>query len=340
MTEDVSGHYISWKCGNYGYYEDSTSLPKDYRIVYRYLSGSFVIFAKTSIYNDISGTYDARHSKMTAEEFKKYILNLRQCRLTFPYDIFMGLANKNPFASIENPIEKEAERKRQREKYKKCKAFVIENIKQWDFSENIVDVRRSQDEKICYCIKYGLENSYFEKNYLCENGELQCETEDVKRYLVYDKNAAIQLVNELQNFVKKQCEKAGVEFDIGYEQIFDLEIQRLGKPSHLFTYEELEVELRNGDDSKDNRLVIDADGYVKLIEECVYPHLYPVRFEEYCAYNNYVGKYADLTDLNDEYTMCLQGWLSYLKSGRTIYMDYVHKNDDIEKLLEEIGKFY
>ena len=102
----------------------------------------------------------------------------------------------------------------------------------------------------------------------------------------------------------------------------------------------MEVELRNGDDSKDNRLVIDADGYVKLIEECVYPHLYPVRFEEYCAYNNYVGKYADLTDLNDEYTMCLQGWLSYLKSGRTIYMDYVHKNDDIEKLLEEIGKFY
>lgn len=277
---------------------------------------------------------------MTAEEFRKYILALRQCRLTFPNDIFMGFANKNPFESIENPIEKEVEGKRQREKYEKWKAFVIENIKQWDFSENIVDVRRSQDAKICYCIKYGLENSYFEENYLCENGELQCETEDVKRYLVYDKNAAIQLVNELQNFVKKQCEKAGVEFDIGYEQIFDLEIQRLGKPSHLFTYEELEVELRNGDDSKDNRLVIDADGYVKLIEEFVYPHLYPVRLEGYCAYNNYVGKYADLTDLNDEYTMCLQGWLSYLKSGGTIYMDYVHKNDDIEKLLEEIGKFY
>ena len=76
--------------------------------------------------------------------------------------------------------------------------------------------------------------------------------------------------------------------------------------------------MRNGDDSKNNRLVIDADGYVKLIEECDYPHLYPVRFEEYCAYNNYVGKYADLTDLNDEYTMCLQGWLLYLKSGRTL----------------------
>lgn len=40
-------------------------------------------------------------------------------------------------------------------------------------------------------------------------------------------------------------------------------------------------------------------------------------------------------------TLCVcKGWLLYLKSGRTTYMDYVHKNDDIEKLLEEIEKFY
>ena len=293
-----------------------------------------------SVYNDINGTYDARHSKMTAEEFRNYILKLRRCRLIFPYEIFRRLANKNPFASIENSIEKEAERKKQIEKYEKCKVFVIENIKQWDFSENIVNAIRSQDDNIGYCIKYGLENNYYESKYFCENGKFQCETENIKRCLVYHKNVAIKLVDELQNFVKKQCEEAGVKFDIGYEQIFNIEIQRLGKPSHLFTYEELEVQLRNGDDSKNNKLVIDADGYVKLIEECVYPHLYPVAIEEYCAYNNYVGKYADLTDLNDEYTMCLQGWLLYLKSGRTIYMDYVHENHDIGKLLEEIGKFY
>lgn len=170
-------------------------------------------------------------------------------------------------------------------------------------------------------------------------GNFNVKQRMLRDILVYDKNTAIKLVNELQNFVKKQCEKAELNL-YWIWQIFDLEIQRLAKPSHLFTYEELEIQLRNGDDSKNNRLVIDADGYVKLIEECDYPHLYPVRFEEYCAYNNYVGKYADLTDLNDEYTMCLQGWLLYLKSGRTTYMDYVHKNDDIEKLLEEIEKFY
>ena len=86
--------------------------------------------------------------------------------------------------------------------------------------------------------------------------------------------------------------------------------------------------MRNGDDSKNNRLVIDANGYVKLVEECAYPYLYPVRLEEYFAYNNYVGKYADLTDLKDRYTMCLEGWLSYLKSGRAVYMDYLYQNED------------
>ena len=144
----------------------------------------------------------------------------------------------------------------------------------------------------------------------------------------------------MQGYVKKQCEDAKIEFDIGFEQIFEIGIQRIGKPSHLFSVEELEEKLRQGDDSKNNRLVINADGYIELLEECISPHLYPVRFEEYCAYNNYVGKYADLSDLNDEYTMCLQGWLLYLKSNRTVYMDYVHDNNDNEKLLEEIRKFY
>ena len=136
-------------CGNYGYYEDDTPLPKNYRTVYRYLKGSFVIFAKTSIYNEIIGTYDARHSKMTAEEFRKYILNLRQWELLLPREQFMIMANKDPFAPIENPIEDE-ERRKQIEKCKRCEAFVIENIKRWSFAGCIDDVVKSQDEKIGY----------------------------------------------------------------------------------------------------------------------------------------------------------------------------------------------
>lgn len=341
LTEDVAGHYVSWVCGNYGYYDDGTPLPANYRIVYRYLKGSFVIFAKSSIYNDISGTYDARHSKMTAEEFRDYIMNLRMQSSVFPYDIFMKLANKNPFISEEDTAEKEEERKKQRERYIKCKKFIEENITEWNFLQNMDNTTiKSQNEKLGYYIKYGLSRGYFEKKYLCKNGKIQLESDDNKRNLVFDRENAIKLVDGLNDFIRKQCEKAEVEFDIGYKQIFEIGIQRVGKPVHLFTIKELEEELRSGDDSKHNRLVIDADGYVKLIEECQYPHLYPVRFEEYCAYNNYVGKYANLSDLKDEYTMCLQGWLIYLKTNRTVYMDYVHDNIDNDKLLEEIKEYY
>lgn len=30
LTEDIPGHYVSWICGNYGYYEDDTPLLKEY----------------------------------------------------------------------------------------------------------------------------------------------------------------------------------------------------------------------------------------------------------------------------------------------------------------------
>jgi serine/threonine protein kinase len=48
-------------------------LPENSRRVSRYFRGSFVIFQKTSIYNRISATYDARHEKMGAEGFRTHI---------------------------------------------------------------------------------------------------------------------------------------------------------------------------------------------------------------------------------------------------------------------------
>ena len=116
---------------------------------------------------------------------------------------------------------------------------------------------------------------------MCENGKIQCEAENIKRYLLYDKDSAIEYVNVLQNLLRNKCEKdRNWFFHRGWTYIWGggrIGIQRQGKPRHLFTYEELEKQLRNGDDSKNNRLVIDANGYVKLVEECAYPYLYPVR---------------------------------------------------------------
>lgn len=334
LTEDVPGHYVSWICGNYGYYEDDKPLPKGYRTVQRYIKGSFVIFSKSSVYNDISGTYDARHSKMTTEQFRDYIFYLRKMSHILPYEIFLKGANKNPFGSDLDSEEKREERK------KKCRKFIEQNYEQWNLLEGIPDYINIQDGKLSYYFRYAADHDFFNYSYLCCNGKIQKETNDCERYIVNSRDDAIKFEEKLCSIIKKKCENANIEFDLGYEQLFEIGIQRVGKPTHLFTLEELETKLRNGDDFHNNRLVIDENGFIQLIPECENPHLYPVRFEEFCAYNNYVGKYADLSDLSEEYLMCLQGWLIHLKTGKSVYMDYVHDNKDIEKITEEIKTFY
>ena len=73
MIEDFPGHYIESNLASYGRYDDGTEFPKGHRQVDRFLNGSFVIFSKQSVYNHISGTYDARHNKMSSMEFRHYI---------------------------------------------------------------------------------------------------------------------------------------------------------------------------------------------------------------------------------------------------------------------------
>lgn len=65
----------SWDDGEFynkhtGEYEP---LPGNARRVIRIFRGSFAIFAKGSLYNRISETYDGRHDKMPASEFRAYI---------------------------------------------------------------------------------------------------------------------------------------------------------------------------------------------------------------------------------------------------------------------------
>lgn len=70
---DVGRHtYADRSCWDAGEYE-GRSLPKNSRTLSRYFRGAFVIFQKTSRYNRIGDTYDGRHNKVNAEEFRQYI---------------------------------------------------------------------------------------------------------------------------------------------------------------------------------------------------------------------------------------------------------------------------
>jgi len=78
VTELEPGHYTEkeiWDKGYLGYNEKGIRvlLPKSARIVSRYFTGSFVIFAKSSPYNKNHVTYDARHDRMNSKKFRQYI---------------------------------------------------------------------------------------------------------------------------------------------------------------------------------------------------------------------------------------------------------------------------
>lgn len=78
VVELTSGEYISVNEWEDMQYEDHSLNQEDGRIIQRALSGVYVIFAKSSWYNnDFDYAYQGIQAKMNAEEFKKFIEQLR-----------------------------------------------------------------------------------------------------------------------------------------------------------------------------------------------------------------------------------------------------------------------
>lgn len=84
IREDVTqlspGQYKDSNYYENSYYreqeDDEYVRPTEMEYVTRWLSGSFVIFSKSSTYNSISSTYDGRHNKMDTDKFRDYIQQL------------------------------------------------------------------------------------------------------------------------------------------------------------------------------------------------------------------------------------------------------------------------
>lgn len=81
LTVLEPGYYadaIAWEQGFQGYDEngDEIPLPESASRAIRFFNGDFVIFASASAYNANPNTYDARHNKMTSNEFNTYISNI------------------------------------------------------------------------------------------------------------------------------------------------------------------------------------------------------------------------------------------------------------------------
>ncbi|MGM0949362.1 MAG: protein kinase domain-containing protein [Bacillota bacterium] len=349
LTDDSQGNYLSWICGNYGYYEDGTPLPENYKMVSRYLKGSFVMFSKSSIYNEITGTYDARHNKFSSEQFRKYVEFLRVTFLSIPEELFYELCNKDPFEIEDKEMEnrKVNEFRRRRNIQKISKKFIAENITKFNFHSLFIN-SPSVNGIIAYLFKY-IENGdklWDRKEfYLNKDGRFKSNIQknDDNLYIIYSEEDAVNFMEQCNQFLKKECQNNGIEY-INDFRAFNVEGKRIGPPEHLFTRAELKNLLINGNDHVNNTLVVNNKGYLELLENHSFNDFelikYPVRHEGFQAFNNYVGKYSNLYHFEETYITSLQGWLMYLQRGGTVYLDYVRENREEKLLLKEILSFY
>lgn len=350
VTEYEPGKYISWIHGNYGYFEDKP-LPESSRMVDRILSGNFVFFAKSSVYNDISGTYDSRHDKFDTNEFRSYIEKMRSIWMkTKGNKTFYDFYNKNPFAEKKDSTDI-------RTKIEVEKNFIL-FLREAIFVVNIKSIceKAEKIEAITDYMNYSL-NLYFNGDmfkpqcYLNSAGALATESKyDFRRntgvegqYIFDTFEKALFTIRDIEATLKTVCEENKIVWH-EYVLLFSIKLHRKSPPKHLFTKNEIKEALIKGNDHKHNTLVIDSGGYPLLIERAQGDDLilmqYPVIHETYNAYNNYTGKYSSLNHLDDEYFSSLKGWLSHLEYGGRIRTDDINDGKTEEELINNIKRFY
>lgn len=369
LVEDTPAHYVSAQYAQYGVYDYDmgTPLPEGFQTVYRYTKGKFLIVLKRGPYNRISGTYDGRHGDCSADKFRDYINDLiKFCSKLYDYakrddtlkhlsdedieDRILNLKelNSNPF-KMHFPERSNNEMKEKIAEQQKSKEYIKENYNQWDFKTILQPCELPSSERIKFAFIFNSPNARFSletlrgvNNYICTDGYIKKLNSALEKecYYVYNRELAIRLKNKLQQKIAEFLKENNLQDLEEYETCFSIKLIKSGKPTHLFTKQEIEEEMRKADDRFSNQLIINEDGYAKVIKNVGYGYLFPVRHESWDAGNVYVGKYSKLSTLDDDYIASLQGWLLYLKTGRKQNMDYVHENTNEEELLEEIKKYY
>lgn len=366
LVEDSPSHYVSARYANYGVYDydEGNLLPKRAQLVNRYTKGKFLFVLKRGPYNRISGTYDGRHADSTVYEFRKYINDLIKTiselrshyRLKNLKDVEIDRrifslteVNKNPFKSsfVEQKNNNEIEEKIAQNE--KSKEYIRKNYNQWNFKTILQRCEFSSLEKIKFVFIFNLPDIRFSlemfngiNNYICNDGYIYKMSLDLdkKCYFVYNRELAISLKNKFKQKISEFLKENRLQDLDEFENCVSIKLIKLGKPTHLFTKQEIEEEMKKADDRVNNQLIIDENGYAKVIKNHGHGYLFPVRYESWGSGNLYVGKYSNLSTLDDVYISLLQGWLLYLKTGEGQYIDYIRENKDEEKLLKEIKEYY
>lgn len=327
VVEDKPSHYVSGLYARYGVYDydSGEKLPEGYRILYRQLKGSFMIVPKQGYYNNITSTYDGRHSDMTGLELYQYVDELFKGKDPRPIykepldDVLKGYI-KASAAFTEKYIEEvkiALEPAKQTARSRISFAFYVVNQRSCSYTDLL-------QERRCF---------------LTNDGEFRVlEAEDEQVYRVFSRRKARSMLKTIWKQFKGYYKENGYDFD-ELDCWIGIKLRREG---HLeprrFTFEQIKELMREADDRVRNKLVIDEYGRAKIIQKIGDAELYPVTQETWGAGNIYVGKYSTLSDAEQSYQYMLEGWLFYIEHSRHIYVEDSYS--DIDELEKKINKYY
>jgi hypothetical protein len=124
---------------------------------------------------------------------------------------------------------------------------------------------------------------------------------------------------------------------------FEIILHRTHKPRNpIFTKEQVRDTLINGDDNFHNSLIIDFEGFPRLIplyhETALALTEYAVRYETFDAGNGYVGPKSKLSHLDRTYLALLETWHTHLVCGRELSTDSLQNNKTEEQFIAEINE--
>lgn len=312
----------------------------------------------------IEGTYDGRHGACSPDQFRSYVDFLvekystlfERCKSDADFSALSDDEIDHRILSLEafnvNPFERREAIEESDDSFREKQAaysFIAENYCRFDFSPLLLQEEPEAATTAKFSFKFiprrasTLSAFSLESDYLFKDGKIRKEgfTSDTQCYYVYSREIAYGILNLLNRQISELLRANGFQCDFQNESWFSIQINRMGVPTHLFTKEEIAAEMRRADDRVANRLIIDENGYAKVLQN-VNRRLspYPVSHEAWDAGNVYVGKYSKLSTLNDNYIASLQGWVDYLKTGQAQYMDYVRENSDESNLIAEIKSLY
>lgn len=225
--------------------------------------------------------------------------------------------------------------------------YIKEHYNELCFLNEISSVVKESTGKISFTIEVNVDAFYDpfaeERLYLCSDGYIRRLSENQMKdaLKVWSRDEVILLKYKIGEKVKQLCDNEGYDADLSTMYLsLDPVLKKEANPSHLFTEEEIKTLMLAANDEQNNKLVIDEEGYAHIIQDTSNGALYPVSQETWCSGNNYVGKDSPLSDLHDSYVLSINSWLLYLKTGCRIYDDLYVSDSGIEKVIEEIKKFY